>query len=87
MGRPHIFAPTVEGGLYAMGYCQAEDRLEELLKNYLRAMGEAASVDGSSEFPGDLQARMWRHYEVAQKNYSRIRPAVRRHLQAFIRGI
>ncbi len=86
-GVPHIFAPTAEGGLYAMGYCQAEDRLEELLKNYLRAMGEVASVNGPSEFLGDLQARIWRHYEVAQKNYSRIRPVVRRHLEAFVQGI
>jgi acyl-homoserine lactone acylase PvdQ len=86
-GVPHIYAPTVEGGVYAMGYCQAEDRLEELLKNYLRAMGEVSSVNGPAEFLGDLQARIWRHYEVAQKNFGRIRPEVRRHLQLFVRGI
>jgi acyl-homoserine lactone acylase PvdQ len=86
-GVPHIYAPTVEGGLYAMGYCQAEDRLEELLKNYLRAMGEVTSVSGPAEFLGDLQARMWQHYEVARKNFDHIRPEVRRHLQVFVRGI
>ena len=86
-GVPHIYAPTIEGGVYAMGYCQAEDRLEELLKNYLRALGEVSSVTGPSEFLGDLQARIWRHYEVSQKNFGRIRPEVRRHLQAFVRGI
>lgn len=86
-GVPHIFAPSIEGGLYAMGYCQAEDRLEELLKNYLRAMGEVASVNGPSEFLGDLQAKMWRHYDIARRNYERIRPDVRRHLEAFVRGI
>ena len=35
-GVPHIYAPTVEAGLYAMGWAQAHDRPQELLKNYLR---------------------------------------------------
>ncbi len=86
-GVPHIFAPTAEGGLYAMGYCQAEDRLEELLKNYLRATGEMAAAFGPSDYLNDLQARLWQHYEIAKKNYGRIRPEVRRHMSAFVQGI
>ena len=42
-GVPHIYAPTHEAGLYASGWAQAEDRLEEILKNYLRDTGEMAS--------------------------------------------
>jgi len=86
-GVPHIYAPTAEGGLYAMGYCQAEDRLEELLKNYLRAIGEMAAAFGPTEFITDLQARLWQHHEIAKKNYSRILPEVRKHLSIFVQGI
>ncbi len=86
-GVPHIYAPSAETGLYAMGYCQAEDRLEELLKNYLRAMGEMAASFGPREFVSDLQSRLWRHYEIAQENYSRIRPEVRLHLEALAAGV
>jgi acyl-homoserine-lactone acylase len=86
-GVPHIFAPTAEAGIYAMGYAQCEDRLEEQLKNYLRAMGEMAAAFGQGEYLNDLQARLWRHYEVARNNYSRLRPEVRRHLDWFVRGI
>jgi acyl-homoserine lactone acylase PvdQ len=32
-GIPHVFAPTQEAASFAVGYAQAEDRLEELLKN------------------------------------------------------
>jgi len=35
-GVPHIYAPTMEAGMYAMGWAQAEDRPEELLKNFLQ---------------------------------------------------
>jgi acyl-homoserine-lactone acylase len=86
-GVPHIYAPSAEAGMYAMGYCQAQDRLEELLKNYMRGMGEVCAAVGQSEFMGDLQSRVWRHYEIARKNYGRIRPEVRRHIGAFVAGI
>ena len=86
-GVPHIFAPTAEAGVYAMGYCQAQDRLEELLKNYMRGMGEVCAAVGQGEFMSDLQSRVWRHYEVAKKNYGRIRPEVRRHIEAFVAGV
>ena len=38
-GVAHIFAPTEAGAAFGSGYAQAEDRLEELLKNYRRAEG------------------------------------------------
>jgi acyl-homoserine lactone acylase PvdQ len=86
-GVPHLYAPTADGGVYAMGYAQAEDRLEELLKNYLRATGELAAAFGPSEFQNDVQSRLWRHYEIARRNFERIRPDVRRHLASYVQGI
>jgi acyl-homoserine lactone acylase PvdQ len=86
-GVPHIYADTVEHGIYAMAYAQAEDRLEELLKNYLRATGEMSAAFGEDNFREDLVARVWDHYGIARKNYGRIRPDMRLHLEAFSRGI
>lgn len=86
-GVPHIYAPTTEEGAYALGYAQAEDRLEELLKNFLRGTGEMAAAFGPSEFELDLQSRLWQHYEVARRNFDRLRPEVRRHLAAYVQGI
>src|SRR5437867_7561759 len=85
-GVPHIYAPTTEAGAYAIGWAQAEDRLEELLKNFLRGTGEMAAAFGPSEFDNDLQARLWQHYDVAKKNLRRIRPEVLRHIGAFVQG-
>ena len=86
-GVPHIYAETVERGLLAMGYAQAEDRLEELLKNYLRAMGQMAEAFGEAELEDDVIARVWDHYGVAKKNAGRIQPVVRGHLEAFTAGV
>ena len=86
-GVPHIYADTVVHGIYAMAYAQAEDRLEELLKSYLRALGEMSAAFGEDNFREDLVARVWDHYGIARKNYSRIRPDMRLHLEVFARGV
>jgi acyl-homoserine-lactone acylase len=86
-GVPHIYAPTVEAGLFAMGWAQAEDRPEELLKNLLRGMGELASVEGPKALDVDKIALMWSLYSESKALADRVRPEVRRHTQAFVRGI
>ncbi|MBK8316332.1 MAG: penicillin acylase family protein [Acidobacteria bacterium] len=87
-GVPHIFAPTREAGLYAQGWASAEDRLDEILKNYLRGTGEmSAAFGGEDNFRDDTQARMWRLYDVARGNYDKIMPEVRSDIEAFIEGI
>ena len=87
-GVPHIYAPTHEEGLYASGWAQAEDRLEEILKNYLRGKGEmAATFGGEANYEEDVQARMWQFDEVAHRNYDRIMPEVRKGIEAFVAGI
>lgn len=86
-GVPHLYADTSAQGFYAMGWAMAEDRLDELLKNYLRAMGEMSAAFGTEFLQDDLQARVWDHYAIAKANYGRIRPDVRTHLEMLARGI
>jgi acyl-homoserine-lactone acylase len=86
-GIPHIFAPTLENAAHAVGYAQAEDRLEELLKNYRRATGTMAEVFGPGSFNDDLRQRMMRHAEISQANYSRISPRMRGVIESYQRGI
>ena len=86
-GIPHIFAPTVEDAAFAVGYAQAEDRLEELLKNYRRANGEMAEVFGPSELNDDIAARLARHAEISRERYDQVSPKVRGIVEAYQRGI
>ncbi|MCS6817585.1 MAG: penicillin acylase family protein [Blastocatellia bacterium] len=86
-GVPHIFAPDVETAAYAVGYAQAEDRLEELLKNYRRATGTMAEAFGPEFFRQDYEQRLWRHAEVSRANYHRLTPKTRAVIEAFIEGV
>jgi acyl-homoserine-lactone acylase len=86
-GIPHIYAPTLENAAYAMGYAQAEDRLEELLKNYRRAAGTMAEVFGPRFFQDDLTQRIWRHQEIGRARYQQLSPKLRVVLEAYIAGV
>jgi acyl-homoserine lactone acylase PvdQ len=86
-GIPHIFAPTLEDAAFAVGYAQAEDRLEELLKNYRRATGTMAEVLGAGSFRDDLMQRTMRHGEISQAKYDTVNPKVRGVIESFQRGV
>jgi acyl-homoserine lactone acylase PvdQ len=86
-GVPNIFAATEEGVVYGMGYAQAEDRLEELLKQYRRAEGTMAEVFGPEFVHHDYRQRLWQHRAVAEANYGRLSAKTRALLEAYQAGI
>ncbi|MEK7409166.1 MAG: penicillin acylase family protein [Acidobacteriota bacterium] len=86
-GVPHIFARTAAGAFHASGYAQAEDRLEEIMRNYRKAEGTMAEAFGAEWFQHDYRQRLWRHREVAQANYGRLRPELRAGVEAFLAGM
>ena len=86
-GVPHIYAPTVKAGMYAIGWAQAEDRPEELLKNFLRALGESARFDGPKAIQSDMVSHLWDHYGTSKRYFDRNRPEIREQIRAFANGI
>ncbi|MEW6128375.1 MAG: penicillin acylase family protein [Acidobacteriota bacterium] len=86
-GIPHVFANTLEDAAYAIGYAQAEDRLEELLKNYRRANGTMSEVFGPENFRDDLMQRMWRHEEISRERYNQVSPKMRAVIESYQEGI
>ena len=86
-GIPHVYAPTLEAAAFAVGYAQAEDRLEELLKNYRRANGTMAEVFGPGQFRNDMIQRMFRHEEISREKYGQLNPKTRAVIEAYQAGI
>ena len=86
-GVPHIYAPTIEGGAYAMGWTQAEDRPTQLLRNLARGIGEISKADGKSGIQSDVVSKTFRLYESSKENLDKIDDDVRQRTQAFVKGI
>ena len=86
-GIPHVFGTTLEDAAFGVGYAQAEDRLEELLKNYRRANGTMSEVFGPDAYRGDLIQRMWRHAEISREKYKEVSPRMRAVIESYQEGI
>jgi len=86
-GVPHIYAPTVEGGLYAMGRAEAEDRPEQLLINIKMALGEYAAIVGADAVNHDLTQRMFDHYGVSKRTFDDQDEVTKRQMLAFTQGV
>jgi acyl-homoserine lactone acylase PvdQ len=86
-GIPHVFARSLESAAFAVGYAQAEDRLEELLKNYRKATGTMSEVFGPDHYRNDYIQRIWRHEEVSRERYSQINPKLRAAIESYQEGI
>src|SRR5262245_52790881 len=52
-GVPHIDAASERDAFFALGYCQAQDRLAQLAHLRRRALGTAAQVSGPEALAGD----------------------------------
>ena len=86
-GVPHIFAATAEAAAFGSGYAQAEDRLEELLRNYRKAEGTMSEVFGKDWIFHDYRQRVWRHRAIAEQHYRELDPKLRAICEAYQAGI
>lgn len=82
-----FFAPSAAGAAFASGYAQAEDRLEELLRNYRKAEGTMSEAFGAEFVFHDYRERLWRHRQVAQEHYQDLDPKLRAICEAYQAGI
>ena len=86
-GVAHIYAPSTAAGLYAMGYAQAEDRPEQLLVNFMIALGEYAAVVGDAAVPSDLRSHMFDHYGAGRSRLPELAPELATDVEAFAAGM
>ena len=86
-GVPHVYAQTPAGAAYGAGYAQSEDRLDEMMKNYRKALGTMSEAFGPEWFTHDYRQRLWRHAEVAQANYAKLPADVRSICEGFVHGV
>jgi penicillin amidase len=86
-GTPHIFADTAEGACFGHGYAQAADRLEELLKQYLRSAGTMSEAFGPQFFHDDYRQRLYQHAAVSKARYPTLDPKSRSLIEAYQAGV
>lgn len=86
-GVAHIFGSTPAGAAYASGYAQAQDRLEELMRNYRKAEGTMSEAFGPEWYRHDVLQRMWGHRRVAEEHYKELNANMRAIVEGYCAGV
>ena len=87
-GVPHIFASTAAGAAFGAGYAQAEDRLEELLRNYRKAEGSMSDAFGAADWAQhDYRQKLWGHRRESEQHYHELPAHIRAIIEAYQAGV
>lgn len=86
-GVPHIYGESEAAVSFTLGYAQAEDRLETVLKAFRKAEGTMAEAFGEEWIEHDYQQRLCGHAEVSKRRYHELSEQSQRNIEAFVHGI
>jgi penicillin amidase len=86
-GVPHIDAASERDAHFALGFCQAQDRLAQLVMLRRRAHGTAAEVIGPDALESDRMARLLDFRGIAERQWPDLPRSARRVLEAYAAGV
>jgi len=85
-GVPHAYAANPASLGYAVGWAQAEDRTETLLRAYRLANGRAAEVWGEAYAESDAHALKMGHSDLAMEAWAALDPITQALCEGFAAG-
>ncbi len=86
-GVPHVYADSEAAAMYALGYAQAEDRLEDIYLAIRTAIGRMSEVKGKSMLQQDYIMRLAHNDTLHQPYLEKAPEALRANLKAFVAGV
>jgi len=86
-GVPHIYAAEEAAGFFGLGYAQAEDRLEGILKRYLAVQGKSSSVFGKAYIEKDMHNLQWQFAVRARQYFNHLETQLQEDFKQFVAGI
>lgn len=86
-GVPHIYAETEPGAAYALGWCMAEDRLEDIHLNARTAIGGMAEFFGPDHVMTDYAMKMFGNAQRCQEYWPSAPAELRDLTEAFVAGV
>jgi len=88
-GVPHVYADTYVDAAYAIGYAQAEDRLDDIYKNIHTAVGTSAEWFGpeNNRIKTDYVLRLIKNADRCKEYWATAPDFVRAPCEAFMGGV
>jgi len=85
-GVPHVLSATDRGAGYGLGWAQAQDQAETVLRALWRVQGRASEIDGEQALAADRAARLLRLVDHARAGWPALEQPVRDLVEGFVAG-
>lgn len=69
-GVPHVYGKTDADCVFGLAYAQAEDNMEQLEDNFIRAIGKGAAVHGKESWVPDQLVHAFEFVSLAKAEYN-----------------
>jgi acyl-homoserine lactone acylase PvdQ len=86
-GIPHVYGKTDADAVFGMLYAQCEDDFPRVERNYIRAIGRLAEIEGEAELYSDLRAHLFMTEKEARELYANSPDWLKKLCDAFAAGI
>ena len=86
-GVPHIFGKTDAAVVFGLMYAQCEDNFWQLEHDFIRSLGRAAEINGSSGLANDLAYRAFEVEKLSKTEYANLPKKTQELCQAFAAGL
>lgn len=86
-GVPHIYADTINEGMFALGYAQAEDRLDDIFQAIRTGLGRMSEAYGEDYIDQDYIMRLSGNEEVCRKAWPATPPELQEIILSFRAGL
>jgi acyl-homoserine lactone acylase PvdQ len=86
-GVPHIYAETEPDAAYALGWCMAEDRLEDIHLNARTAIGGMAEYFGEDHVMTDYAMKMVENEKRCEEYWPKVSEGIRNLVEAYVKGV
>ena len=86
-GVPHVYADDLSQAAYALGYAQAEDRLDDIFINIRTATGTMAEVFGPEHVQQDYVMKLLKNAELCERYWETAPSHIRKMGDRFMQGV
>ena len=86
-GVPHVYADSLAEATYALGYAQAQDRLDDIYRNVRTALGRMAEAFGPEHVEMDYVLRMVRNGQTCREYWETAPEHIRTACDSFVAGV
>ena len=86
-GVPHVYGKTDADCVFGLAYAQAEDNMEQVEDNFIRAIGKGAVVHGQEAYVSDQIVHAFEFVRLAKEEYKKASLSMKAIYDAYAAGL